>query len=86
MVHGAECVANLGHEDGSTNLAHFLLGAVLPVVNDLLGGKTVIGFTVGCIRTATHVVEHLLGGLAVWQSALLKRKKEMKLIILLLNF
>jgi len=68
--HGVHGVADLGHEDGSTNRAPLLLGTVLPVGDDLLGGKAVLSRAFGPVRAFPHVSDHFLSGLAVWKGAL----------------
>jgi len=68
--HGVHGVADLGDENRSTNRASLLLCAVLPVVDDLLGGNAMVSGTLVSFITSSHVLEHFLGGFAVGKVAL----------------
>jgi len=70
LRHGVHGVANLRHENRSTDLAPLLLCAVLPVGDDLLGGTTMVIGALRSFKTSSNVPEHFLGGLAVGESAL----------------
>jgi len=68
--HGVQSVADLRDKDRPTDFAPLLLGAVLPVGDDLLGGDTLLDGAVGSVNTASDVVNHFLSGLAIGQVAL----------------